>query len=106
MQVTPLNNLQLGLPRIEGLDRQVPLWFYILKEAEIQTQSTHLGEVGGRIVGEVLLGIMEATQQTLGYFSDQDDSRVWEPDFASADGTFTLKDLVTFQAASFIPASV
>jgi len=106
MQVTPLSNSDLGLPNIVGAEDQVPLWFYILKEGELQTQSTHLGEVGGRIVGEVLLGIIEATQQTLEYFDNQNDQQNWTPDFASADGTFTLKDLVTFKAAGFHSPSV
>lgn len=35
-----------------------PLWFYILKEAEILHKGHHLGEVGSRIVGETLIGLV------------------------------------------------
>jgi hypothetical protein len=34
-----------------------PLWFYILKEAEIMHHGHHLGEVGSRIVAETLVGL-------------------------------------------------
>ena len=35
-----------------------PLWFYILKEAEILHKGHHLGEVGSRIVGETMIGLV------------------------------------------------
>jgi hypothetical protein len=35
-----------------------PLWYYILKEAEILNKGTRLGPVGGRIVAEVLIGLL------------------------------------------------
>lgn len=34
-----------------------PLWYYILKEAEIMENGRHLGEVGSRIVAETLIGL-------------------------------------------------
>lgn len=34
-----------------------PLWYYILKEAEIMNHGHHLGEVGSRIVAETLVGL-------------------------------------------------
>lgn len=36
-----------------------PLWYYVLKEAEVLTGGTRLGPTGGRIVGEVLLGLLQ-----------------------------------------------
>lgn len=41
-------------------DDETPLWFYVLKEAEVKAGSEHLGPVGGRIVAEVILGILKA----------------------------------------------
>src|SRR5262249_3424092 len=35
-----------------------PLWFYILREAEVEENSAHLGAVGGIIVAEVLAGLI------------------------------------------------
>jgi Animal haem peroxidase len=36
-----------------------PLWYYILKEAELMKEGLHLGPVGGRIVGEVFIGLLQ-----------------------------------------------
>lgn len=42
-----------------GMD-ETPLWFYVLYEAHnLGNDGNHLGPVGGRIVGEVLLGLMK-----------------------------------------------
>ncbi|MUN63221.1 peroxidase [Kocuria sediminis] len=56
MGVAPIPNDRLGLtdPRWNG---RAPLWFYVLKEAELLGGRT-LGPVGGRIVAEVILGIL------------------------------------------------
>ncbi|MEO6719014.1 MAG: peroxidase family protein [Ferruginibacter sp.] len=35
---------------------KTPLWYYILKEAEIQNQGAQLGDLGGRIIAQQLLG--------------------------------------------------
>lgn len=41
-----------------------PLWYYILREAESQHGGRHLGEVGGRIVGEVMLRLLIADEDS------------------------------------------
>jgi hypothetical protein len=35
------------------------LWFYILREADVVTGGHRLGPVGGRIVAEVLVGLVD-----------------------------------------------
>lgn len=40
------------------LEGRAPLWYYILKEAEILHHGHHLGEVGSRIVAETLIGLV------------------------------------------------
>jgi Animal haem peroxidase len=57
MGITPLTNTQLGLKQ-PGWGGKAPLWYYVLKEAELLTRGRKLGPVGGRIVAEVILGIM------------------------------------------------
>jgi hypothetical protein len=57
MGVAPLSNDRLGLTD-PGWGGKAPLWYYVLKEAEIQTGGVRLGEVGGRIVAETILGIL------------------------------------------------
>ena len=38
---------------------EAPLWFYILKEAEIVGKGREMGPVGGRIIAEVLVGLLQ-----------------------------------------------
>jgi hypothetical protein len=59
---TPLTDAELGLAQLR-LDDGAPLWFYILKEAECAKNmdgvtGEQLGPVGGRIVAEVILGLL------------------------------------------------
>jgi len=56
----PLTNDQLGLsdPAWEG---KAPLWFYCLKEAELGG-GQQLGPVAGRLVAEVVCGLLQADQ--------------------------------------------
>jgi hypothetical protein len=43
-----------------GLEESTPLWFYILREGRVfGNGGAHLGPVGGRIVGEVFLGLLQ-----------------------------------------------
>jgi hypothetical protein len=39
------------------LSGRAPLWFYILKEAEVRERGQRLGEVGSRIVAETMVGL-------------------------------------------------
>jgi hypothetical protein len=41
-----------------NLDTSTPLWYYTLKEAQIVEGGVRLGPVGGRIVGEVIVGLL------------------------------------------------
>src|SRR2546428_2218542 len=51
-----------------GLEENTPLFYYMLKEAELvpdsdigkNTGGFHLGPVGGRIVGEVVIGLLQS----------------------------------------------
>ncbi|HEY0126175.1 MAG TPA: peroxidase family protein, partial [Blastococcus sp.] len=57
MGLTPLTNTQLGLTQ-PGWGGKAPLWYYVLKEAELTSQGRKLGPVGGRIVAEVILQLL------------------------------------------------
>jgi hypothetical protein len=70
-----------------------PLWFYVLKESELVASGRHLGPVGGRIVGEVLLGLLELDPRS--WFSLEPSWVPTIPD-ADGDGTITMPDLVKF----------
>jgi hypothetical protein len=43
-----------------GFVDATPLWFYVLREAEVKGQGQHLGEVGSRIVCTTLIGQIQA----------------------------------------------
>lgn len=67
-----------------------PLWFYVLAEAAALCAGTHLGPVGGRIVAEVLLGLVEADPNSYLHATP-----AFTPRFGS-DSEFTMADLVRF----------
>lgn len=67
-----------------------PLWFYILKEAQHRGGGDRLGPVGGRIVAEVLIGLLRADPSS--YLSLEPD---WEPTLPAAGARFGLADLLT-----------
>ncbi len=46
------------------LRRNTPLWYYVLKEAEVLRQGASLGPVGSRIVADVILGALEADPES------------------------------------------
>ena len=63
MGVTALTPNECGLAST-GWAGETPLWYYILKEAAQQADGHHLGAVGGRIVAEVLLGLIDSDDQS------------------------------------------
>lgn len=81
--------------RADVFEENAPLWFYILREAEILGDSKHLGPVGGTIVAEVLAGLIQEDRQS---FLSQ--WPTWQPELpGKAPGTFTLSDMVNFANA-------
>src|ERR1700690_1693378 len=59
MGSAPLTAEQVGIAS-SGWRGETPLWFYILREADACTGGSLLGPVGGRIVAEVLVGLIYA----------------------------------------------
>ncbi|HEX8354698.1 MAG TPA: hypothetical protein VF611_17455, partial [Pyrinomonadaceae bacterium] len=72
------------------LDKNTPLWFYILREAEVMGKGRRLGPVGGRIVAEVFIGLLEGDRMS---YLRQDPE--WTPLFGK-DEEFTVSDLLRF----------
>ena len=82
-----------------GLEHSTPLWYYVLKEAELIEDGLHLGPVGGRIVAEVIIGLLQSDPDS--YLSY--DPR-WRPTLPGRDrGDFHMVDFLTF--AGVDPAS-
>lgn len=47
-----------------GMEKNMPFWFYILKEAELLESGLRLGPVGSRIAGEVFIGLLNADESS------------------------------------------
>jgi hypothetical protein len=45
--------------RAAGWTEETPLWYYILREAATKTSGNRLGAVGGRIVAEVVIVMLD-----------------------------------------------
>jgi hypothetical protein len=96
MGITPMTDDHLfggsGLDQgvIADLAGRAPLWFYCLKEAEVLGAAAQLGPVGGRIVAEVLIGLLDG--DPLSFLSVDP---LWTPTLPAAQGSsFTLSDLI------------
>ena len=79
-----------------GLDDRTPLWFYILREAEVVEHGERLGPVGARIVAEVMLGLIQGDRAS--YLSQDPD---WQPFLPTIDPSrrnddFLMVDLLRF----------
>jgi hypothetical protein len=91
------------IPELQAFKGKCPLWTYILAEAfenkvkidipvteKKKITTPQLGQVGGRIVAEVFLGLMFGDNDS--YLSLEPD---WKPSLGSK-GEFLLKDLVNY----------
>jgi len=82
-----------------GWNGEAPLWFYILKEAELIGDGTEkgkgrtLGPVGGRIVAEVLVGLLQKDPNSYLYLQPN-----WKPQLpiARENGKFRMADLLMY----------
>lgn len=73
-----------------NLHIQSPLWYYILKEAEVQKKGKCLGQVGSRIIAEVFVGLLQGDASS---FMVQDKN--WIPILPRQNkDNFTILDLL------------
>jgi hypothetical protein len=89
LEETPLSEKDLNdLPEL--LRRSTPLWFYILREAAVHGDGgRRLGPVGGRIVAEVLIGLLQGDRMSYLRAKPQ-----WKPTLGSKKDDFTMADLL------------
>ncbi|MEO7912888.1 MAG: peroxidase family protein [Roseiflexaceae bacterium] len=95
--VTPLTPAQVrqgahaNVLHDHGFDTQTPLWYYILKEAEVLNDSLRLGPVGSRIVAETFVGLIKGSRNSI----LSEDNRFWRPSLpALQPGHYTMVDLL------------
>ena len=83
----PLTRQELALGDWQD---ETPLWLYILREAAVRHGGDHLGDVGGRIVAEVIVGIIRRDPES---YLANDPS--WRPTLPSHQpGSFKIRDLL------------
>jgi hypothetical protein len=87
MGARPLTRDEIALP---GWSDETPLWLYVLREAATRGGGDHLGEVGGRVVCEVIVGIVQRDPES--YLVNQS---AWRPTLPSHQpGEFRIRDLL------------
>lgn len=92
MKLPVLDAVHLDDLKPLNLHKRTPLWFYILREADVEEDGKQLGSVGGRIVAEVFIGLLQG--DALSYLK-QDPG--WTPTLPSATAdTFEMTDLLRF----------
>jgi Animal haem peroxidase len=74
-----------------GFDKSTPLWYYVLREAELRADGLTLGKVGGRIVAEVLIGLIQSDPSS--YVVQRPN---WKPTLTAAGSSFRMKDFLIF----------
>jgi hypothetical protein len=79
------------------MDTSTPLFYYVLKEAEVMEHGVRLGPVGAEIVGEVFVGLLRADSSA--YLKSKPD---WKPTLPSdKPGEFHMTDMLKF--AGMVP---
>jgi len=96
MGIPPLSDTELAeLQAIRpSFVQSTPLFYYILKEAQLREDGLHLGPMGARIVTEVFIGLLQLDPDS--YLSVQPN---WVPTLPTHDGTpesFRMIDFLTF----------
>ena len=87
MGIEPLDDDEIGLDGAAA-----PLWYYVLREAEVRAEGEHLGPVGGRIVAEVFVGLL--ANDSASWLRSKP---YWTPFLPSqTPGDFTMPDLIRF----------
>jgi len=86
---------RLGRRSRDVLLRSTPLWYYVLCEAENRESGKHLGPVGGRVVGEVLAGLLHGDADS--YVNAEP---AWEPEQLGTKKPFTMAELIGFAQAA------
>jgi hypothetical protein len=72
-----------------------PLWYYVLRESKVRANGRRLGPVGGRIVAEVLIGLLAG--DPLSYLSVEP---AWQPTLGDKAGEFAMPDLIKVAGAA------
>ncbi|HYP26424.1 MAG TPA: heme peroxidase family protein [Blastocatellia bacterium] len=105
LKVPPMSAIQLtqyphgDVVSKTGFDKETPLWYYILKEAQVYRRGERLGPVGSYILAETFVQLIRASRISIlkdenftkdGYFT-------WRPDLGQIEpDRFAMADLLVF----------
>jgi hypothetical protein len=102
--ITPLSAAELhqgngatlnGVLDSNGFIERTPLWYYVLKEAEVRANGNSLGEVGSRIVCETIIGqLVHDRESYLNHHGGWDPSQGVR--LANGDPIVTIGDFLQF----------
>jgi hypothetical protein len=81
-----------------GFDKSTPLWYYALKEAEVLGDGLHLGPAAGRIVAEVMIGLLQTDPGSYLFAEPR-----WQPTLQNPGSGFRMTDFLAY--AGVDPAS-
>lgn len=83
-----------------GIANATPLWFYLLKEAEIHNNGERLGAVGSKIVAETLVGLVKYDNNS---YLNQQHPRITRKGIKIEPNTTisTIEDLLRYAEVSF-----
>lgn len=96
MKLPELSKGDLADLKSHGFDDRTPLWFDILREAQVVKNGERLGPVGARIVTEVFLGLLEGDKGS--YLAQNPE---WQPFLPTVDPSkkgddFKVVDLLRY----------
>ncbi len=92
LSLEPLTPSQLIELAPYKMDNSTPLWYYVLKEAELLENGQRMGPVGSYIVGTVFINLLRADSNS---YLTQDPG--WTPTLPSrVPGEFKITDMLTF----------
>jgi hypothetical protein len=90
----PLDEEELGLRR-HGWRGETPLWLYVLREASARHAGDRLGDVGGRIVAEVLYGVIARDPESFLAVEP-----AWRPTLPARGERFRLTDILVAESTA------
>ena len=79
-------------------DKDTPLWFYILKEAEVLCNGETLGPLGSLLVADTLIGLMECHPRS--YLNAAPGGAAWQPKDSVKPSGVAIRDMPTMMKAA------
>lgn len=83
-----------------AFDRDTPLWFYVLKEAEVLGRLGRLGPLGSRLVAETLVGLLVHDPTSIWHQKGSGEDGRWHPRDGARPGGIVVDSMPAFFRAA------